>query len=209
MLPSTAILSSPASERNKGPILAALQHLLPAQGRLLEIASGSGQHALHCAAHLPRWQWQPSDPDAAALASVQARAERQPLPGLLPPLQLDVLRRPWPLPADARFDAVFCANMLHIAPWACCAALMRGAAQWLAPAGQLLTYGPYFVRGEPAAPGNSAFDADLRARNPAWGLRWLHDVQAEAETCGLQLAGRLAMPANNLLLVFRRAPARG
>ena len=199
-----AAQTSPAAERNKGPILAALQALLPAQGRLLEIAAGSGQHAVHCAAGLPGWSWQPSDPTPAALASIQAWAAAAPLPGLLPPLLLDVLQQPWPLDEGTPFDALFCANMLHIAPWACCSALMQGAAQWLAPAGQLITYGPYFVQGEPAAAGNLSFDADLRARNPDWGVRWLHAVQAEAARVGLQLTQRLAMPANNQLLVFRR-----
>jgi hypothetical protein len=198
------IQTSPAAERNKGPILVELQRLLPPQGRLLEIAAGTGQHAEHGAASLPGWQWQPTDPSTEALGSIAARQRRQPRPNLLPPLQLDVLQQPWPLPPGARFDAVFCANMLHIAPWACCAALMAGAAACLAPAGCLVTYGPYFVQGEVPAAGNTAFDADLRQRNPAWGVRWLHDVQAEAAACGLHLAERVPMPANNLLLVFRR-----
>lgn len=115
-----------------------------------------------------------------------------------------MLAEPWPLPAETRFDAVFCANMLHIAPWPCCAALMRGAALWQRPGGQLITYGPYFVQGEQPAQGNTDFDADLRARNPAWGVRWLHDVQAEAAAAGLHFVERVAMPANNLVLVFRR-----
>ncbi len=202
--PRPAAHHSPAAARNQGPILAALQHLLPAQGRLLEIAAGSGQHAVHCAAGLPGWQWQPSDPSTLALASIEALAEAAPSPGLMPALRLDVLQQPWPLAANTRLEAIFCANMLHIAPWACCAALMQGAAQWLAVDGQLITYGPFFVQGEPAADSNIAFDADLRARNPAWGLRWLHAVQAEAAAVGLRLATQLAMPANNRLLVFRR-----
>lgn len=204
MQPLPQAQTSPAAERNKGPILAALQALLPASGRLLEIAAGTGQHAAHCAAALPGWQWQPTDPSPDALASIQAWARQQPSPGLLPPRQLDVLQQPWPLSPGQSFDAVYCANMLHIAPWACCAALMQGAAQWLLPGGVLVTYGPYFVEGEAPSPGNTAFDADLRARNPAWGIRWLHAVQAEAAAAGLQWVQRLAMPANNQLLVFRR-----
>ena len=198
--------TSPAAERNKGPIVAVLQRLLPPQGRLLEIAAGTGQHAEHGAASMPGWQWQPTDPSVEALASIQARIDAAALPNLLPPLQLDVLQQPWPLPVDDRngFDALYCANMLHIAPWACCAGLMRGAAQWLAPGGRLVTYGPYFVQGEDPAPGNAAFDADLRARNPTWGVRWLHDIAAEASAAGLQLAERVALPANNQLLVFQR-----
>jgi SAM-dependent methyltransferase len=200
--------TSPAAERNKGPILAELQGLLPARGRLLEIAAGTGQHAAHFVAGLPGWLWQPTDPDAAALASIQAWRAHSQVTGLLAPLQLDVLQAPWPVEQAGvpPWNAVFCANMLHIAPWACCAALMQGAARVLAPAGLLITYGPYRVDGEATAAGNLAFDADLRARNPAWGLRELHAVAAEAERAGLALQQRVAMPANNLLLVFGRRP---
>ncbi len=209
-MPST-IPHSPAAERNKAPILAQLQRLLPASGRLLEIAAGTGQHAAHCATGLPGWAWQPTDPDAAALQAIRAWSASAANPRLLPPLQLDVLAQPWPVcapaggPAAWRWDAVFCANLLHIAPWACCGALMRGAAACLAPGGLLITYGPYLVDGESTAPGNQAFDADLRARNPAWGIRWLHQVSAEAAAHGLLLQQRVAMPANNSLLVFGRA----
>ena len=199
--------TSPAAERNKSAILATLQTLLPASGRLLELAAGTGQHAVFCAAGLPGWQWQPSDPDPAALPAIAAGTAAHPSPGLLHALQLDVLVEPWPARlshAGANWDALYCANMLHIAPWACCAALMRGAAGLLAEQGQLITYGPYRVQGEPTAPGNQAFDADLRARNPAWGLRWLHDIAEQAEAVGLQLSARHALPANNQILVFRR-----
>lgn len=202
--------TSPAAERNKSAILAALQTLLPSSGRLLEIAAGTGQHAVFCAAGMPGWQWQPSDPDPASLLAIAAWSTTQHSPRLLPALQLDVLTEPWPAEvSDSAFswDALFCANMLHIAPWACCAALMRGAARLLTADGQLITYGPYRVRGEPISPGNQAFDADLRARNPAWGLRWLHDVAEQAEAAGLQLNQRHAMPANNQILVFRRRAA--
>ncbi len=197
--------TSPAAERNKGAILEALQRLLPATGRLLEIASGTGQHAAHCAAGLPGWTWQPSDPDPAAMSSITAWAMHHPTPGLRSPWQFDVLTEPWALPQGQGFDAVFCANMLHIAPWDCCSALMRGAASVLAPGGLLILYGPYRVEGEPTAAGNLSFDADLRARNPQWGLRWLHEVSAQARTAGLLIGQRLAMPANNQLLVFAHA----
>lgn len=193
---------SPAAERNAEPILAELQRLLPPRGLLLEVASGTGQHAAHCSAGLPGWQWQPSEADADALPSI--RAWCQGLPRVLPPLQLDVLQPQWPgVPAQA--DAIYCANLIHIAPWACCTALMQGAARHLAPQGLLLTYGPYLEDAVPTAPGNRAFDADLRARNPAWGLRRREDVQAEAARAGLVLRERVAMPANNLLLVWERA----
>ena len=198
---------SAAADRNKAPILAQLQRLLPASGRLLEIAAGTGQHAVHFAAHLPGWTWQPTDPSIDALASIAAWSAQQPSPGLLPPLQLDVLAEPWPLP-DATiqpWDALYCANLLHIAPWACCAALMRGAARLLAPRGLMITYGPYLVQGVATSPGNLDFDVDLRARDARWGLRWLHEVAAEAAAAGLTLEDQVEMPANNRLLVFRRS----
>lgn len=203
--------TSAAAERNKAPILAVLQRLLPARGAALEIAAGTGQHAAHFAAHLPGWTWQPTDPDAAALASIAAWRAQAGAPGLQPPLQLDVLAEPWPAAERLAgpFDLLYCANMLHIAPWACCGALMRHAARLLAPGGLLLTYGPYFVDGEPPAPGNLAFDADLRQRNPAWGVRTLAAVAQAAQAEGLLLHERVAMPANNLVLVFRRATPAG
>jgi Protein of unknown function (DUF938) len=207
MTASPATRYSAAAERNQAAILAQLQRLLPARGRLLEIAAGTGQHAVHCAAALPGWTWQPTDPSAEAVQSIAAWSAQQPSPGLLPPLQLDVLADRWPVAGggETPWQAVYCANLLHIAPWACCAALMRGAAQQLAPDGQLITYGPYLVADVATSPGNLAFDADLRARNPLWGLRWLHDVVAEAAAAGLHLQEQVAMPANNRLLVFRRA----
>ncbi len=193
---------SPAAERNAAPILAELQRLLPPRGLLLELASGTGQHAAHCSAGLPGWQWQPSEADADALPSIRAWCRG--LPRVLPPLPLDVLQPQWP-GVPAQVDAIYCANLIHIAPWACCTALMQGAARHLSPQGLLLTYGPYLEDAVPTAPGNRAFDADLRARNPAWGLRRREDVQAEAARAGLLLRERVAMPANNLLLVWARA----
>lgn len=193
---------SPAAERNRGPILAELQKRLPASGRALEIAAGSGQHAAHFAAALPGWRWLPSDAMAASLPSIRAWCDG--LDNVEPPIVLDVMAPHWP-GVPAALDLVFCANMLHISPWATCAALMQGAARHAAPAAQLLLYGPYRVDGEPLAPGNVAFDADLRARDPAWGLRRLADVVAEAEAAGWRFHERVAMPANNLLLVFGRS----
>lgn len=192
---------SPAAERNGPPILAALQRLLPAQGVMLEIASGTGQHAAFCSLGLPGWQWQPSDFDAAALPSIAAWCEG--LERVRAPIQLDVRDAQWP-GVPARVDAVYCANMIHIAPWACTAGLMRGAARHLAPQGQLITYGPYVVDGEPTAPSNLAFDADLRSRHPDWGLRRLGAVEAEAAKAGLALRERVDMPANNKLLAWVR-----
>lgn len=192
---------SPAAERNQGPIAGALLRLLPARGVALEIAAGSGQHAAHFARALPGWQWWPSDGDAAALASIDAWC--QGLANVWPAVRLDVLATPW-AGAPAALDAVFCANLLHIAPWPTCAALMQGAGRHLAPDGLLLIYGPFIVDGETTAPSNQAFDADLRRRDPAWGLRRLADVVDEARAAGLQLRERVAMPANNRLLVFGR-----
>jgi hypothetical protein len=193
---------SAAAERNQGPILAVLQRVFPATGLALEIASGTGQHAAHFATGLPGWRWQPTDAEPQALASINAWCDG--LPNVLPPLPLDVLAPQWP-GVPVQVDALFCANMLHISPWPTCAALMQGAARHLVPQGLLLLYGPYLVDGEPTAPGNLAFDADLRARNPAWGLRRLADVLDQAEAAGLQLLERVRMPANNLLLVLARA----
>ena len=197
---------SSAAERNRAPILAALERVLPARGVALEIASGTGQHAAHFARALPGWDWQPSDADPAALASIDAWCAG--VANVRPALRLDVLEASWPGAPD-RVDAIFCANMLHISPWSTCAALMRGAARRLAPDGVLVLYGPYVVDGEPTAASNLAFDADLRARNGEWGLRRLADVTREAEAAGLRLRERDAMPANNLLLVLERAARAG
>ena len=192
---------SPAAERNRVPILIELLRLLPAQGTMLEIAAGAGQHAAHFAAALPGWRWQPSDGDARSMASIGAWCEG--IANVPPPLHLDVLATPWP-GVPAKIDAMFCANLLHISPWATTPALMQGAARHLSLRGLLLLYGPYIVDGETTAPSNEAFDADLRARNPAWGLRTLAAVAQEAEAVDLHFRERVAMPASNLLLVFAR-----
>lgn len=194
---------SPAAERNQAPILAELQRLLPPRGRLLEIASGSGQHAAFCSAGLPGWTWLPSDFEAAVLPSIAAWCAGRGNVGT--PLQLDVRQPHWP-GVPATLDAIFCANMLHVAPWACCAGLMAGAARHLTAAGLLITYGPYLEDEVPTSPGNRAFDADLRARDPAWGLRRREDVAQAAAGAGLVLRERVAMPVNNLLLAWGRIP---
>ncbi len=191
---------SPAADRNKAPILDVLQGLWPAAATVLEIAAGTGQHAAHFASQQPDWQWQPTEAEAEALPVLLARRS---VPNLRTPLQLDVRVTPWPVPA-AQFDGVYCANLLHIAPWAVCAALMQGASQCLAAGGRLVLYGPFVFPGEPTAPSNLAFDADLRTRNPAWGLRHIDDVKAQAADAGLTLAQRVDLPANNTLLVFGR-----
>jgi SAM-dependent methyltransferase len=200
---------SPAADRNKQPILDALTRILGERGTALEIASGTGQHAVWFAAAMPQWIWQPTDADARMLPALASRVAEVALPNLRPPLLLDVMAPQWPSQGPAftqkeedKFDAIYCANMLHIAPWPACAALMQGAARHLLPGGLLITYGPYFEEEVPPAPSNQAFDEDLRARNSSWGIRRLEDVAAEARRSGLALRERLAMPANNLLLVF-------
>ena len=192
---------SPAAERNKAPILAVLERVLPARAAVLEIASGTGQHAAHFAAAQPGWDWQPSDVDARSLAAIAAHASG--VANVRPALPLDVLAVPWPA-AIGRFDAVYCANLIHIAPWATCGALMQGAARHLVDGGVLLLYGPYLVDGEATAPSNLAFDLDLRRRDASWGLRRLAAVVDEAARAGLAFEDRIGMPANNFMLVFRR-----
>lgn len=206
---NTPLPHSPAADRNKGPILDGLQRLLPVGAQVLEIASGTGQHAEHCLAASRRggwgWVWQPSEATAAGLPPLQARLAD--LPGARTPVLLDVRQPDWPRPGAghaAGWDAVFAANLLHISPWACTGALMRGAAQALRPGGCLVVYGPFLVEGQATAPSNQAFDIDLRARDAAWGLRHLSDVQAEAQTAGLLFEAMHDMPAHNRLLVFRR-----
>ena len=204
-----ALPFSPAAERNQQPILERLLALLPAQGSALEIASGPGQHVVWFAEHMPGWHWQPTENDASLIAAVNARVRLAGLQTRVRPAQaLDVTRLPWQLGApQQRFDAIFCANLLHIAPWAACSGLMQGAAQCLAPDGVLITYGPYLERGVPTSPGNQSFDTSLRASQPDWGLRQLDAVAQQAQATGLQLRERHAMPANNLLLVWAREPA--
>lgn len=205
---ANALPFSPAAERNKQVILERLQALLPAQGSALEIASGPGQHVVWFAAHLPGWHWQPTENDPTLLAAANARVLNAGLRARVRPAHaLDVTRTPWPLTiTDQTFDAVFCANLLHIAPWDACIGLMRGAALCLAPGGVLITYGPYLEQDTPTSPGNLAFDASLRASNPQWGLRQLQAVVNQAQAAGLHLRERHPMPANNLLLVWAREP---
>ena len=190
---------APATERNREPILAVLRLVLPARGLALEIASGSGQHAVHFAAALPGLAWQPSDRDPESLASIAAWRDEAALPNLRPPLLLDVLA-PWPVD---RADALFCANMIHISPWSCTLALLDGAARILAPGAPLVLYGPYRRGGQHTAPSNAAFDASLRARDPAWGVRDLERVLAEAASRDLDLDRVVELPANNVAVVLR------
>ncbi|AEG93811.1 DUF938 domain-containing protein [Ramlibacter tataouinensis] len=197
----TGLPHSAAADRNKQPILDALLQVLPARGTALEIASGTGQHAAWFAAALPGWSWQPTDADPDMLPVIAGWTAQAGVGNVHPPLLLDVMAPQWP-PLAQRFDAIYCANLLHIAPWPTCAALMQGCARHLAPHGVLVTYGPYLEDDVVTAPGNLAFDESLRARDPAWGIRRLEDVRREAQRAGLDLRQRHALPANNLLLVF-------
>jgi SAM-dependent methyltransferase len=192
---------SPAADRNKEPILRALRQRLPTACSVLEIASGTGQHAQHFASACPGWTWQPTDAaDAAALQAIDQRCRG--LANVLPAVRLDVLTPPWPF-ERARYNAVYCANMLHISQWSTCPALMSGAASHLTSGGLLLLYGPFRIDGEATAPSNEAFDADLKSRHPQWGLRSLSAVEREAAAHGLTHQEVVALPANNLLVMFR------
>jgi hypothetical protein len=193
--------SAPHVARNAGPIADVLRGVLPARGLALEIASGSGEHVLHFARVFPDLAWQPSDPDPAALRSIEAWREGAGVANLLPAIALDVRADDWPVAAA---DAILCINMVHISPWAATAGLMRGAGALLAAGAPLYLYGAYRQAGVATAPSNEAFDASLRARDPDWGLRNLEDVVAEAERNGLRLDAVIPMPANNLSVLFRK-----
>lgn len=196
-------LRSPAAARNTGPILEVLRAHLPARGEVLEIAAGSGEHAVAFAGALPRLAWTPTDPSPEARASIAAWAKAAALPNLHPPLELDVLDpATWP---GGPVQAMACINMIHISPWAATEGLMALAGRILAPGGLLALYGPYREAEVPLAPSNAAFDESLRSRNPAWGLRDREAVVAAAGAEGLAFTLRIAMPANNLMLLFRRA----
>lgn len=195
-------LASPAAARNTGPILAVLKAHMPGRGRVLEIAAGSGEHAVAFAAALPGLDWTPSDPSAEARSSIAAWAAAADLPNLRDPLALDVLDpATWP---EGLVQAVVCINMIHISPWAATEGLMALARSRLAVGGLLVLYGPYREADTPLAPSNAAFDESLKARDPAWGLRDRDVVAAAARAEGLALTGRVEMPANNLMLLFRR-----
>ncbi len=204
----TEKITYPATERNREPILAVLREVLPPSGTVLEIASGTGQHAVHFAPALAPLVWQPSEPDDALRASILAWMADQPSANLRPPLALDVLRRPWPIeaaPCDPPLSAMVNINMIHIAPWEACRCLMRGAGDLLPPGGVLFLYGPFRVAGGWRTANDPAFDESLRRRDPSWGLRALEEVVDEARANGLDLARTVDMPAGNLSVVFTRS----
>ncbi|MDB5413117.1 MAG: hypothetical protein JWR10_1452 [Rubritepida sp.] len=190
---------APAVARNRDALLDVLRGVLPERGLVLEIASGSGEHAVHIAGALPGLTWQPSDPDAAARASCDAWARESGSANIRPALALDAASWPWPI---RHAEALLCVNMIHIAPWSATLGLLRGAAEILPPHAPLVLYGPYIRATVETAFSNLDFDASLRARNPEWGIRALEDVAAAAE--GFTLEHVTEMPANNLTVVFRR-----
>jgi len=208
--------SAPATLRNREPILAVLQQVLPPTGTVLEVSSGTGEHAVFLAPRLQPRLWIPSDPNPAALASIAAWREHDPAANLAPPIALDVCNPIWPveqrpLPAPLQnldlqhhpIAAIVNINMIHIAPWAACLGLMAGARRILPPGGILYLYGPFKQEGRHTAPSNAAFDQSLRAQNPAWGVRDLEAVVAAAQAQQLTWLNTYTMPANNLSVVFQ------
>jgi SAM-dependent methyltransferase len=196
-----AARSAPAAARNREPILGMLRDYLPRPALVLEIASGTGEHAVWFSSALPELTWQPSDLDPDALSSIAAWRDMAAQPNLLPPLWLDASAATWPV---TQADAVVAINMVHIAPWTVTQGLIAGAARVLTQGGLLFLYGPFREGGAHTAASNAAFDADLRARDPSWGIRDLDEITALAGQHGLIGPERIAMPANNLTVVFRR-----
>jgi hypothetical protein len=199
-------LYAPATQRNREPILAVLRRVLPAAGGVLEIASGTGEHAVWLAAHFPGLAFQPSDPDPEQRASIAAWIAFTGVGNVRAPLDLDAAATDWErsaaLPAD--LAALLCINMVHISPWAATLGLLRGAGALLPAGGLLYLYGAYKRGGAHTAPSNAAFDASLRARDPEWGVRDLEAVAAAAADQGLALEEVVEMPANNLSVILRR-----
>ena len=191
-------LEHPSSERNKQPIVEVLRRVLPSSGTVLEIASGSGQHAVFFSENLPGITWLPTDIDEERMASIRAWRDESSCSNLLGPRRLDVLDDDWDI---GTVDVVFSSNMIHITPWECCLGLLAGARRHLAPGGLLVFYGPFRIGGEHTAPSNVAFDENLRGRDPSWGVRDLDAICDAAD--GLVLEERIEMPANNQILVFR------
>jgi SAM-dependent methyltransferase len=187
--------------RNRKPILDVLAQVLPPAGLVLEIASGSGEHAVFVARNLPSLRWQPTDADDGALASIAAHRAAAALPNLLGPLRLDAAAQRWPIESA---EAVVCNNMVHITPWRITEGLVAGAGRTLPPGGLLYLYGPYRIDGRHTAASNKDFDDWLKAQNAEWGIRDLADVTALARRHGLHLSEKVAMPANNLSVIFRR-----
>lgn len=194
-------LFASATQRNRDAILPILRRVLPASGTILEVGSGSGEHAVYFAANLPQTQWIPSDTDSAALASISAWIQHAGASNVAPPIALNVGDTDWPI---ASVDAMVCINVIHYSPWESTPALFAGAARLLSPGGVLYLYGPYRRNGQHTAASNAAFDAWLKSVDPSFGVRDLEDVEQQAGLHGFSLDEVLAMPANNFSLVLRR-----
>lgn len=194
---------APATERNRAPIAEVLARELPDSGTVLEIAAGTGEHAVFFAEAFPALAWQPTDPSPEALASIAAYRADYPGDNLATPLLLDAAAPDaWPV---AQAAAILCINMVHISPWEATLGLFRGTAQVLRTSGApLILYGPYIEQGVETAPSNLEFDASLKARNPLWGLRKAEALDALAATNGMRRTARHALPANNIMLVYRK-----
>jgi SAM-dependent methyltransferase len=192
---------APAAERNREPILEVLKRVLPPKGLVLEIASGTGQHAVYLSERLSGLRWQPSDVSPDALRSIGAWVEETGRDNLLSPIELDVRKHPWPI---AKADALLNINMIHISPWEATEALFEGAAHVLGVGSALITYGPYRLHGAHTAPSNAAFDQSLRSRNARWGVRDIDALSELAGRTGFVLRERVDMPANNMTLVWTR-----
>ncbi|WP_066378561.1 MULTISPECIES: DUF938 domain-containing protein [unclassified Anabaena] len=208
--PQDARKYAPATQRNREPILEVLLQVLPENGTILEVASGTGEHAVFFAPRLTPRQWLPSDPNPELRASITAWIQHSPGNNLYPPLEIDATQPIWPVETDKSGNyspivAIVNINMIHISPWSACLGLMAGASRILPPGGILYLYGPYKRGGEHTAPSNAAFDESLRAQNPEWGVRNLEDVVAAASQCHLSLQATYQMPANNLSLVFQHS----
>jgi len=195
-------LTSPSAERNREPIAEVLSQVLPQSGLVLEVGSGTGEHAVHFAHVMPHLAWQPSEQDKDCLRSISAWAALEAQANVRRPLYLDVTDAQWPIAAA---DAIICINMIHIAPWSVAQALLRGASRILPPGGLLCLYGPYRVAGKHTSASNRAFDAQLRAMNSEWGVRDLDAVSHEAQSFNIELVRTFQMPANNLIVVFRQS----
>jgi SAM-dependent methyltransferase len=193
---------SPSAARNSGPIREVLEKVLPRSGIALEIGSGTGEHIVCFAKALPGLLWQPSDPDPASRASIAAWIAAEGLANVRTPVAIDVRQAAWGVEDEAPFAAVVSLNMIHIAPWESALGLLAGAGRLLRQGGILYLYGPFTRSGAHTAPSNAAFDADLKRRNPSWGVRDLDDLVREAAPHGLKLREVVEMPANNLSLVF-------
>ena len=196
-----ALRSAPAAQRNRDSIAAVLSEWLPPSGLVLEIAGGTGEHAVHFAQRFPQLEWQPSDIHPDALASIAARRLEAGLANVRQPIVIDAGAANWPIDSAA---AVLSINMVHISPWSSALGLISGAARLLDPGAPLVLYGPWLKEGVPTTPSNLDFDADLKRRDPQWGLRNVEDFAIEAEKRGLELVETRAMPANNMMLLLRR-----